>query len=68
MKSETLFDILKWIHEAGESDVPYFVCDNANKLPPVDVHDINVSLFMWEISLMRYKNGLNKDTNLAQGM
>ena len=68
MKSITLFDILKWLHEADESDVPYFVCDNVNSSPSVDVQDIDVSLFMREISLMRYKNGLIKDTNLAQGM
>ena len=62
MKSKTLFDILKWLHEADDSDVPYFVCDNVNSLPSVDVHDIDVSLLMREISLMRYENGLIKDT------
>ena len=62
MKSKTLFDILKWLHEAGDSDVPYFVCDNVNILPSVDVHDIDVSLLMKEISVMRYENTQVKDT------
>ena len=56
MKSKTLFDILKWLHEADDSDVPYFVCDKVNILPSVDVHDIDLSLLMKEISVMRYEN------------
>ena len=62
MKSKTLFDILKWLHEADDSGVPYFVCDNMISLPSVDVHDIDVSLLIGEISLMHYENGLIKDT------
>ena len=54
MKSKPLFDILKWLHEADDSDVPYFVCDNVNILPSIDVHDTDVSLLMKEISVMRY--------------
>ena len=62
MKSKTLFEILKWLHEANDSDIPYFVCDNVKSLHSVDVHSIGVSLLMSEISLMRYENGLIKDT------
>ena len=57
-----MFDILKWLHKADDSDVPYFVCDNVNILPSVDVHDIDVSLLMKEISVMRYENTQVKDT------
>ena len=62
MKSNTLFDILKWLHEVDDSDVPFFVCDNVNILPSVDVHDIDVSLLMKEISVMRNENTQVKDT------
>ena len=62
MKSKTLFDILKWLHEADDIDVPYFVCDSVNILPSVDVHDIDVSLLMKEIRVMRYENTQVKDT------
>ena len=62
MKSKTLFDILKWLHEADDSDVLYFVCDNVNILPSLDVHDIHVSLLMKEISGVRYENTQVKDT------
>ena len=62
MKSKTLFDILKWLHAADDSDVLYFVCDNVNILPSVDVHDIDVSLLVKEISVIRYENTQVKDT------
>ena len=62
MKSKTLFDILKWLHEADDIDVPYFIRDNVNILPSVDVHDIDVSLVMKAIRVMRYENTQVKDT------
>ena len=62
MQSNTSFDILKWFHKADNSDLTYFVCDNMNSLPPVDVHDIDMSLLMKIISLMHYENTRIKDT------
>ena len=56
MKNKTMCDIIKWFHECDADDLPHFVCDNVNLLPSVDIHDIDVSLLMKEISLMRYEN------------
>ena len=67
-------DIIKWFHECDADDLPHFVCDHVNLLPSVDIHDIDVSLLMKEISLMRYENIQVKDTCLqvvnecAEGM
>ena len=49
-------DILKWLHEVENTDLPYFVCDDINVLPSIDVNDIDVSLLVKEMSLMRYEN------------
>ena len=55
-------DIIKWFHECNADDLPHFVWDNVNLLPSVDIHDIDVSLLMKEISLMRHENIQVKDT------
>ena len=58
---------MKWFHECDDDALLYFVCDNINTLhtkhvPSVDIHDIDVSLLVKEISLMRYENMQVKDT------
>ena len=62
MKNKTMCDIIKWFHECDADDLPHCVCDNVNLLPSVDIHDIDVSLLMKEISLMRYENIQVQDT------
>ena len=62
MKIKTMYDIIKWFHECDDDALLYFVCDNVNTLPSVDIHDIDVNLLMKEISLMRYENMQVKDT------
>ena len=56
MAVRAMTDILKWLHEVDNDDLPYFVCDDVNVLPSVDVNDIDASLLMKEISLMRNEN------------
>ena len=56
MAVRAMADILKWLHEVDNTDLPYFVCDDVNVLPSVDVNDIDVSLLMKEMSLMRNEN------------
>ena len=56
MAVRAMTDILKWLHEVDNTDLPYFVCDDVNVLPSVGVNDIDVSLLMKEMSLMRNEN------------
>ena len=61
MKIKTMYDTFKRFHECNDV-LLYFVSDNVNTLS-VCTHGIGViSLWMKEISLIRYENMQVKDT------
>ena len=56
MASKAVLAIVRWFHEQDTTTVPPIVTDNLNELPSVDVHNIDASLLMSELSQRRQEN------------